>query len=138
MTLLDTVRRHWREFKAGKPGHRFQDLNERRQRDPRARLKKGLYLGGGVAVVALGILSYPIPLIPSEIVILLGVALFAQGSRSGARALDWLELRLRGPFLWVYRKLWKPAPKWVRVLLSIAWMVLLALAGYGLTRLFRG
>jgi len=76
---------------------------------------------GGLIVIGLGVATYPIPVIPSEIVVLLGLALISQGSLRGARILDGAEVRLRRWFAPVIR-LWKRLPKWLRRTLAVVWM----------------
>ena len=48
------------------------------------------------------------------------MALFAQGSKAGARALDWLELRFRrrfpGAIQW-----WKRLPRAAKIFIGVAW-----------------
>ena len=80
-------------------------------------------------MIAAGILTYPIPVIPSEIVILLGIALLAQGSMRGARIMDGAEVRLRRWFAPAL-KLWRRLPKWARRALAIAWMFGVAALSY--------
>jgi uncharacterized membrane protein YbaN (DUF454 family) len=131
------LKQAWRELKRSSPGCRFQELYRRQQEARHGGLNKAIFLGGGLFTIAMGVLSYPVPVIPSEPVILLGLVLFAQGSMRGARILDWIELRLRGPFRWA-SKLWKPLPRAAKVALSVFWMAALSAAGYGLYRLVFG
>jgi len=135
MKAMRWLREQWREFKKGPPGERFKKLYERRERAPHAALKKLLYLAFGLVAIGVAIVSYPIPLIPSEPFILVGIAAIAQASWAGALALDWLESKLRVPFRRLY-KLWKKLPRWGKVALSILWSGFAAFAGYGVYRLF--
>ena len=129
------LRQQWREFKKGPPGERFKKLYERRERAPHTRLKKALYFSLGLIAIALGIVTYPIQVIPSDPIILIGIAAMAQASWYGSRALDWLELKLRVPFR-PLAKLWRRLPRWGKIALSILWSGLAAFAGYGVYRLF--
>lgn len=108
------------ELKKGEPGERFQRLYKKRQDSPHGGAKNAAFIATGALTVALGVLTYPIPVIPSDVVILLGVALFAQGSKAGARALDWLEVRFRrrfpGTIQW-----WKELPRAAKLFISVAW-----------------
>lgn len=119
--MLQWIKQAWREFKRLPPGHRFQETYQRRQRSRRGGAKRILFIGGGLLIIAAGIVSFPIPGIPSELIIVAGLAIFAQGSLRAARFLDWIELRLRGPYL----RLWKPLPRWAKVLIGLLWIVLL-------------
>src|SRR3982751_2612435 len=133
--MLTWLKQQWRAFKKDPAGERFKKLYRRRERSRHARLKKVLFLGGGVLAIAAGIVTYPVPVIPSDFIILFGVASVAQASMRGARILDWLELKLRGPFRVAY-KWWKPLPRWAKVALALAWSLLLGSAGYGIYRVF--
>ena len=135
MTTWQWFKQQWRAFRKDLPGERFKALYRRRARSRHARLKKGLFLAGGVVAIAAGIATYPIPVIPSDFVILFGIASIAQATMYGARALDWLELKLRGPFRVAYRW-WKPLPPWVKVVLSILWCFGVGGIGYGIYRAF--
>ena len=122
--MLQRLKQAWREFKRSDPGCRFQELYQRRQKSRRAGAKRALFIVGGLLTIAGGVTSFPVPGIPSELVIVIGLAIFAQGSMYAARILDWVELRLRGPYL----RLWKPLPRAVKVVLGALWMALLAFA----------
>jgi hypothetical protein len=111
MTIWRWLREQWRAFRKSAPGERFKELYRRRERTPHAKLKKALFLAAGVLAIVTGIVTYAIPLIPSDPFILFGIAAIAQASRVGARLLDWLELRLHGPFRVAYR-IWQPLPRW--------------------------
>jgi len=125
--MLQRLKQAWRELKHSSPGCRFQELYQRRQRSRRAGAKRALFIGGGLLTIAAGVASFPVPGIPSELIIVTGLAIFAQGSMRGARLLDWIELRLRGPFLWAWR-IWSPLPRVAKVLIGVLWTVLLATA----------
>src|SRR5215212_9621161 len=108
--MLQQLKQAWREFKRSPPGRRFQETYKRRQRSRLGGAKRILFIGGGLLIIAAGIVSFPVPGIPSELIIVAGLAIFAQGSMRAARILDWVELRLRGPFLRVWR-IWRPWPR---------------------------
>ncbi|HEX8846975.1 MAG TPA: PGPGW domain-containing protein [Pyrinomonadaceae bacterium] len=132
--MLQWLKKAWRGFKRLPPGHRFQETYKRRQRSRRGGAKRVLFIGGGLLTIVAGIVSFPVPGVPSELIIVAGLAIFAQGSMRAARILDWIELHLRGPYL----RLWKPLPRWAKVVIGALWMALLAAGGYGLHRLFFG
>jgi uncharacterized membrane protein YbaN (DUF454 family) len=124
--MLQRLKQTWRQLKRSSPGHRFRDLYQRRQRSRRAGAKRAFFLGGGLLTVAAGIASFPVPGVPSELIIVTGLGIFAQGSRRAARLLDWIELRLRGPLLWAWR-IWSPLPRMAKVLIGALWTALLAI-----------
>ena len=121
---MQRLKQAWREFKRSPPGRRFQELYERRRQSRRGLAKRVLFIVGGLLAVAAGIATFPVPGVPSELIIITGLAIFAQGSKRAARILDWIELRLRGPFL----RIWRPLPHAAKVLLAALWMALLAAA----------
>lgn len=125
--MLSRLKQSWREFRRSPPGRRFRELYERRRRARHAGAKRALFIGGGLLTVAAGVASFPVPVVPSELVILTGLAIFAQGSERAARLLDWAELRLRGPLRRVWR-VWAPLPGAAKVLLVALWTALLAMA----------
>ena len=122
--MLQRLKQAWREFKRSPPGCRFQELYQRRQRSRRAGAKRAFFIGGGLLAIAAGIASFPVPGIPSEVMIVVGLAIFSQGSMRAARVLDWIELRLRGPYL----RFWRPLPRAAKVVIGALWMALLAFA----------
>ena len=123
---MQRLKQTWRELRRSRPGHRFQELYQRRQRSRRAGAKRVLFIGGGLLIIAAGVASFPVPGVPSELIIVMGLAIFAQGSMLAARILDWIELRLRGPFLWVWG-IWSPLPRWAKILIGVLWTALLAM-----------
>ena len=104
------------------PGERFQRLYRKRQQGRHAKAMNVAFNVGGLLVIAVGIATYPIPVIPSEIVILLGLALISQGSERGARLLDGTEVRLRRWFAPAIKR-WRRLPKWARRTLAVVWVI---------------
>jgi len=125
MALLDTKPETLRELEKAAPGSRFQRLYEKRRRSSHGGLKNGAFMIGGLAVIGAGIATYPIPVIPSEVVILIGLAMLSQGSARGARLLDGAEVRMRRWFAPVIRVV-RGWPKWARVAAGVAWSCALA------------
>jgi len=82
----------WEELKRGKPGHRFQGRYERANR--RGGLRKWALIVGGVLLILAGIVFLPLPG-PGILIIAAGGFLMAEESHAAARALDWIELRVR-------------------------------------------
>lgn len=132
---METPKQTLRELEKAPPGKRFQRLYRKRQESPHGGLKKWLFIGAGVLVVAGGVVSYPIPVIPSEIVILVGVALVAQGSKHGAIALDHIETWIRRRFAWAL-VLWKELSRRAKIAVAAAWMAVVAGLSYLVYRLF--
>ena len=122
--MLQRLKQAWREFKRSPSGRRFQDLYKRRGRSRRAGAKRALFIGGGLLTVATGVVTFPVPGVPSELIIVVGLAIFAQGSKRAAQLLDWVELRLRPLFL----RVWSPLPRAAKVLIGVLWTALLAAA----------
>lgn len=116
-------------FRGSSPGRRFQDLNRRREHTGHAAATKLLYICAGLLTVCTGIASYTIPGFPSTMTVLLGLALFSQGSMHGARALDWVELRIERP-LYAALRGWALLPVWVRVVAVLGWVLFVASVMY--------
>jgi uncharacterized membrane protein YbaN (DUF454 family) len=123
-----------RDLKKSPPGKRFQTLYRKRQQSRRGGLKNAAFIIAGIMVIAAGVLTYPIPVTPSELMILMGIALIAQGSRHGAIVLDWIERRLRRRFSGVL-KVWKGLPRSAKVFLAALWMAFTSAMGYFVYRL---
>jgi hypothetical protein len=102
--MLSSLKKHWREFKASKPGERFQDMHERHGRAGHraAGVRRYLLIGLGVVLSLAGVLLLPVPG-PGSLVIFVGVLMIARESLIVARMLDRLELMLRPAFLRVRR-----------------------------------
>ena len=130
--MLDNLRQHWEQFKASQPGERFRRVHERRaQRHPKgATWVRWAFLALGFLLVLAGIFFLAFPG-PGLLVLALGLALIAQESLSVARMLDWLELKLRPPYLWAKRR-WKKAGPAAR------WTALACLAAAGFAALVLG
>jgi hypothetical protein len=119
------------ELEKAEPGTRFQRLYSERQQSPHGGLKNWGFAIGGLLVIGAGVATYPVPVIPSEIVILIGLALLSQGSRRGAIILDGAEVRLRRWF-----KVWNRWPKWAKVSSGLAWTALISGLSYWAYRKF--
>jgi len=119
--VTTTPKQALREIEKAPPGDRFRRLYRKRQQARHAKWMNAAFNVGGLLVIGAGIATYPIPVIPSEIVILVGLALISQGSMRGAAILDGAEMRLRRWFAPAL-KLWKRLPKWLRRSLAVVWM----------------
>ena len=120
--MTSTPKKTLHELERAPPGERFQRLYRKRQRSRHAKGMNVAFNLGGLVVVAIGIATYPIPVIPSEIVILVGLALISQGSLHGPKFLDGTEVRLRRWFAPAL-KLWRRLPRWARRTLAVVWIV---------------
>ena len=127
--MTSTPKKTLHELERAPPGERFQRLYRKRQRSRHAKGMNVAFNLGGLVVVAIGIATYPIPVIPSEIVILVGLALISQGSIHGAKLLDRTEVRLRRWFAPAL-KLWRRLPRWARRILAIAWVCVVSGLSY--------
>jgi hypothetical protein len=123
------------ELEKAEPGTRFQRLYSERQQSPHGGLKNWGFAIGGLLVIGAGVATYPVPVIPSEIVILIGLALLSQGSRRGAIILDGAEVRLRRWFAPAL-KVWNRWPKWAKVSSGLAWTALISGLSYWAYRKF--
>lgn len=92
--MLKRLRAAWRPLKDGTPGKRFQEIHDSRKAQRRGRPWRFLFIAGGIAIVAVGIVLLPAPG-PGWLVIFLGAGLLAQESMVIARTLDAVELRIR-------------------------------------------
>ena len=137
MPVPDHTPQPLRELEAAPPGRRFERVYEKRQRSRHGGLKNGAFVCGGLALIAAGIGTYPIPVIPSEIVILIGLALLAQGSHRGAVFMDGAEMRFRRWFAPVIRVV-RGWPKWAKVLAGVAWSCGAAAISWWLVRSWKG
>jgi hypothetical protein len=104
------LREHWLDLKRGRPGRRFQDRYEKTRRaEPHCGLAKRV---ATIAVALIAILMglffavVPGPAIPFFFV---GGALLATRSRTIARWMDRLELRVRDVVAWL-KKQWRRLP----------------------------
>src|SRR3954451_3848385 len=86
LRIMETPKETLEELERAAPGTRFQTLYRKRQQSPHGGIKNVLFIAAGVLIICAGIVTYPIPLVPSEILILIGVALIAQGWKHGAKA----------------------------------------------------
>src|SRR5918994_153010 len=105
MGMIARTKASWQRFKAGKPGHRFQDRYHHRQAAQGHQMKRVLLIFLG-AVLALGSLFLaPLPG-PGLATVILGLAILAGEVLPAARLLDWAEVSLRR-FARLVRELWR-------------------------------
>jgi len=92
-------KQRWREFKSGRPGHRFQDRYERNHSEDseRSSFRRFLKPVVGSLLLIAGIVFCLIPG-PGLPLLALGACLLADVSKSVAVALDRTELAIRSLF----------------------------------------
>src|SRR5690606_15294278 len=134
--MLDRLRQLWKEFRSDTPGKRFQHRYERQHQSGKGGSSRFPYIGGGLALVAAGTFLLPAPG-PGTVVLLLGAGLIAQEWAAAARALDWLELRIRSLVGWV-RRAWKRSSLLVRLLIVLVALAVGGGVAYGISQLFFG
>jgi hypothetical protein len=127
MTLKPKETLH--QLEGAPAGQRFQRLYRQRQRSRHAKGMNIAFNVGGMVAIGVGIATYPVPVIPSEIVILAGLVLVSQGSMRGARFLDGAELRLRRWFAPAIER-WHRLPTWLQRTLGGVWVVAVSALGY--------
>lgn len=132
MKMFKQTRRSWRLLKSAKPGNRFE-RTYRSQQDGRGPFRKVVSIVIGFAIVAAGIVLLPAPG-PGVLVVALGLGLLAREFLIVARALDWLEPKLR-KVMAAGRRLWARSSPLGRAALVLAAVVIAggaALGGYRL------
>ena len=132
------LKRNWRDFKRSKPGRRFQDRYERRQRSSHGRWDRQTVINIllGIAIAAAGIVLVPAPG-PGGLVTLLGLGLLGSEFAPVARALDSAEVRVRA-ILEPVRARWTAASALTRILLVLLGAACIAALSYGGYRLVLG
>ena len=123
--MFDGFKRSWRLLKRSQPGLRFQEQYEAQQRSRRPAWARPVWIAAGTAIMAIGVVALPAPG-PGILVIALGAAMFARESRTAARVLDWIELRLHAAWTWA-RRLWERA-RWPARAIIVLFGMALALA----------
>ncbi|MGH8173247.1 MAG: PGPGW domain-containing protein [Rhodanobacteraceae bacterium] len=91
--MFEGLRKQWRVFRADPAGERFQ----RRYRRNKARaglVRKFAIIGGGLALVVIGIALLVLPG-PGLLLMLLGAGLIAEESQVAARLLDRMDLAVQ-------------------------------------------
>ena len=97
--LRRRVETFFSDFTAAPPGKRFQQRYRHRQRRPHRLLMQIVSVGVGLALLFAGVVMLFIPG-PGVLAMLAGAALLAERSFLVARALDWLEVKLRRVARW--------------------------------------
>lgn len=130
------LKRQWEEFKRGQPGRRFQDRYERnQQKRQNKRWHAGLLkLCLGLLFIALGVVLMVMPG-PAILFFALGGGMLADYSRTVARMLDWLELKIRRVLHWT-KHWWKHASIPARSRVVGLLVLSMTAAGYFLYRVW--
>lgn len=126
--MFDSLKQSWEEIKHHEPGCRFQEHYRSRQQQRSGFLKKVLYIGGGLLIIAAGIFFLPAPG-PGFLIIFVGAGLVAQESLLAARILDRTEVALRKLADFALR-VWNGASTPLRVLIVVVALALAAGAAY--------
>lgn len=131
-----SLKKHWHDFKASKPGRRFLDFYEQRQvdRENGQIWRRILYIGLGLFFTIAGIVFLGMPG-PGLLVIGLGLGLIAGEFESMARALDRVEVWLRRGAT-ALRRIWNGLQSYQRVLVVLIGLAVLALAACVVGQIF--
>lgn len=109
--MLTAIRQNWKDFKAGTPGHRFQDIHSKRRKQPGQGkgngFKKWGIIGLGILLSLTGIFFMAVPG-PGLLILAPGLVLIAGESLLMARLLDWAEVRGRAFYEWAKAR-WQKA-----------------------------
>jgi hypothetical protein len=96
VSLVQSLKKNWRELADSKPGKRFQNRYEKEQRGGGSGGRTIKLVVAGL-LIAVGVVLLVVPG-PGSVFIVLGAALLAEESLSVARALDWTEMKIRRLF----------------------------------------
>ena len=136
--MIERVKESWWSFKGSEPGRRFQDRYRHRRRVSSGRFGLGtvLYIGGGVAIMAGGIVAVP-GLGPGWLIFFLGLGLIAGEFLPFARFMDWTGVRLRRFARWAIGRWTRSSPA-ARASIALAILICAAVLGYASYRLVFG
>lgn len=132
------MRQSWQDFESSRPGRRFRNRYDRRQRQSRSRLSPSrlLYVIGGFLLVVASLFLGPAPGFGFGTAFI-GLGLLASEFQFIARFLDWAEVRLRslGREL---RDIWRTLPLALQAVVVLVAAILTVALLYGLYWLFFG
>lgn len=133
--MLGRLKKEWCDFRRGRPGHRFQERFERNQQSRATRSRFTRYLKPilGIVLLAAGVVFCVIPG-PGLPFVLIGAGLLADVSRPVARAMDWLEVRIRNVIAWGCRW-WNHASRTAKNVAIVLGVFVASGAAYGGFRL---
>ena len=118
---METPKQVVEEIEKAAPGTRFQRLYRKRQQSRHGASKNGVFIVAGLLLIGAGVATYAFPIIPSDLVILLGIGILAQGFHWAARALDHAELAFRRHFGWLIAK-WRRLPRAAKWAIYLVWL----------------
>lgn len=129
--MIEWIKEHWHQFKASKPGYRFQDSYHRRRQSGQklSSFRRILNITVGSALVIFSAFFGWMPG-PGVLTFFIGLALIAGELLPIARFLDWAEVRLRKLARWA-RDIWTRSPIVVKVLIVLTILAVVAALGYG-------
>src|SRR5687768_1168098 len=84
--MLDGLKNYWKELKRGQPGKRFQQQYRKNHQSVSKPVRKVIFIGGGLLIIAAAIFFLPAPG-PGWAVIFIGGGLLAQESLPAAKTL---------------------------------------------------
>lgn len=124
------LKAQWREFRHGRPGHRFEDRFERNKtsRAERSGATRFIKPAAGIVLLVAGIVFCLIPG-PGIPLLVAGGGLLADVSRPVARAMDGAEVRVRALASWGRRK-WELASTAVKCALAVLMVSAAGAAAY--------
>lgn len=131
--MLEKLKHEWRRFRRSQPGYRFKERYYQKQRSPRSIVRKILVMAAGVLIFAVGVFLLAFPG-PGTILLIIGASLIAEESLLAARALDSVEVRLRGLFA-MSSRLWKRTSPAIKVLLVVCALVMAVSLAFGAYRI---
>ena len=129
--MIEWMREHWHQFKASKPGYRFQDSYHRRRQSGQSlfSFRRIFNITLGSALVVFSTFFGWVPG-PGLLTFFIGLALIAGELLPVARFLDWAEVRLR-KLARRAREIWTRSHIVVKVLIVLARLAFEAALGYG-------
>lgn len=129
--MFEGIRKHFHKLLDDEPGERFQKQFHRRHKHrDHPILDKLLFIGGGIIVIAAGILGLPLPG-PGTLIIIIGFGLLAQESLRLSKFLDWLEVEVR-QIMDPIKERWDQASAALKVVLAIFGLIICAFIAWGI------
>ena len=128
--MLMRVLTSWFRLLSGHPGRRFHDFYRHRQmqRGYKLTFAKFAMILCSLAVIAIGVVLMPLPG-PGSAIVVLGLALIGSEFEPVARALDWMELKVR-PIIMPLKKKWDSIKPTTRLGLGIGGAVIGIILAY--------
>ena|SRR5699024_502895 len=128
--MFKGIKNHFEDLLNDEPGERFKKQFYRRHKHrDHPLINRLLYIGGGLVVVALGIIELPLPG-PGTLIIILGLGLLAQESLRLSKFLDWFEVEARR-FMDRINRWWKRVSPIKRIFFVMLFAIILTFIGWG-------